>query len=67
MRTATRPPRKQRNAALPLSSAARPGCRRSTGLCKVEHPHLASFDLMIAPIGGDGRTWEAVFNRLQLA
>jgi hypothetical protein len=43
------------------------GLPQVAGLCEVEHPQLGRFDMMIAPIGGGGRTWEAVFNRLQLA
>jgi hypothetical protein len=43
------------------------GTSQVTGLCTVEHPSLGTFAMTISPIGGDGKTWEAVFNRLNLS
>jgi len=37
------------------------------GLCELEHPDLGRFTMMISPVRGDGRSFEAVFNRVKLA
>jgi hypothetical protein len=46
---------------------ARPDTPQIRGLAQVCHPALGSFALMTSPVGGDGTTWEAVFNRVKLA
>ena len=44
-----------------------PGTPQIAGMTDVQHPVLGRFAMMISPVGGDGRTWEAVFNRVKFS